>query len=343
MKGSAILALLAALCITGCGLDSQSKIDENFPTDTINITNVSTVKGLDFYVPDKYVDNALDQSSNNTHYFIRGDDFIFSIVKRTVDTGSEDYSILSENYSKLFKIGLRVDKTVSEDTLQGTVTENESNMEFNIRNIGDYSILSANKNPETALYVLDNIKGDGKGDLAGEYTVIVNDSDLTASINGTAIGQRSEIDSIKADFNAMADQFEKLKNETSYVNGQTISDIANSVTMNFNRITEFGGQAHQLYLASVSAYAKAVNEYEISVANGTTLMSKKNDILKNFGIDYSDDWEKIVIENEAQASPIKKVIIEYNDDLDRIENMIIEARDDFAEKKAEIENNSLGS
>lgn len=351
------IVLLTAVCsllsLAACGVDSPETIDSKYSVETVNITKINELSGVDFYVPDIYL-NEGKLISSSSQYELSGKDFYVNVISNDTNLLGNDLSDLSDKVSQIFDKKIIVNKILNEDKWECLVEYNDASLNGYIRKYEGYIVLAIGTNDDTSLTIVDSLKKGKtyKKNSESIETVKLNSSDLSATVNGVGIGEAISIDDIQSDFDALAKNHEQMKAELSNINGNTIQEINKNVIMQFNAISAEGSEAQQAYLNSVYAYNDAINDYNIAISNGIDLMSTKKDIEAAMNIDLSPDWEKLVIENENTESSIRSIIIEYSNEKDKITSIIINKADEIEagdnsikdkinEKTADSESSSL--
>lgn len=326
MKKIIIIAIaIMAVFTTACG-DTQSQIDKKYSTEAVNVTEIKDVEGVGFYAPDSFIENKTENKKDKNSYDLIGSNYILKVRKLNFSRAQMDLDTLSKNLSKQFDEEITAVKVTNEDpiALKVKCTTDYNGLKLasyaKVLN-GEYIIFCACENDETASKTVDTIKSHSE---KGKIDVItVYDAGLGATVNNTQVGKTVTFEQMQSDFQAMATNFNSMKQQLVGVNGKTINDINNKVKIQFNAVSEKGKEAQNLYITSVEAYKEAVKEYNIQLNNGISFESKKKEIEKAFGLDLSPEWEKIKINNENEKAAVKSVVIEYDNVNDCISSMTI--------------------
>lgn len=331
--------LSLALCATaigfaGCGVDSQEQIDSKYSVEAVNITKISDLDGISFYVPDSYLEKGM-ASSTAYSYALSGDDFEVRVISNTIDDSEIDIKALSEKFSSLFDLEITVNKSIKDDKWECMVQKDEEmTMNGYVKQAENHLIIAVGNNEDTSKTIVDSLKKNKTKHKNTESieSVKLNDANLKATVNGVGIGEKIPIEQIQSDFASLAQNHERMKKELSNINGNTIEQINNNVYMQFRTVGESGQAAHDAYLQSICAYNNAMNQYNIMINNTIDLNSTKEAIEKAMKIDLSPEWNKLVIENENTESNIRSVIIEYDNERDQISSIIINGDDSLKNK-----------
>lgn len=330
MRKIVIIALaIMAVFTTACG-DTQSLIDKKYSTETVNVTEIKDVEGVGFYAPDNFLENKTENKKDKNSYDLIGSNYILKVRKLNFSRTQMDLDALSKNLSKQFDEKITAVKITNEDpiALKVKCTTDYNGLKLasyaKVLN-GEYIIFCACESDETASKTVDSIKPrseKGKIDV-----VTIYDAGLGATVNNTQVGQTVTFEQMQSDFQAMAANFNNMKQQLIDVNGKTINDVNNKVKIQFNAVSEKGKEAQNLYITSVEAYKEAVKEYNIQLNNNISFESKKKEIEKAFGLDLSPEWEKIKINNENEKAAVKSVVIEYDNANDCVLSMMINGND----------------
>lgn len=327
---SAAFILAAA---TSCGVDSREVINQKYPVEAVNLTKITSIDGVYFYVPDEHL-NSKDNTTENG-YYLKDDDFLVEVRRMNASAANDDLAALSSFFSGQFSENIYIKQKLEDGKYECILRDDEKN--GYIKTVNDeYAILCVSADDKTASTIADSLKLSETKKIADGKTESVNiDDDLSASVNGVEIGSALSVEDIQNDFAQMGANFESMKEDLSNINGSSIRDINHKVIMQFNAIESTGKEAQQAYLNSVAAYKDAVSKYNVELSNGINLNSTKEEIQKALKIDLSPEWERIVINNQNKTSDIRKIIIEYNNEKDSVESIII---NDINEIKNEVSN-----
>ncbi|ADU24103.1 hypothetical protein [Ruminococcus albus] len=327
---SAAFILAAA---TSCGVDSREVINQKYPVEAVNLTKITSIDGVYFYVPDEHL-NSKDNTTENG-YYLKDDDFLVEVRRMNASAAIDDLAALSSFFSGQFSENIYIKQKLEDGKFECILRDDEKN--GYIKTVNDeYAILCVSDDDKTASTIADSLKLSETKKIADGKTESVNiDDDLSASVNGVEIGSALSVEDIQNDFAQMGANFESMKEDLSNINGSSIRDINHKVIMQFNAIESTGKEAQQAYLNSVAAYKDAVSKYNVELSNGINLNSTKEEIQKVLKIDLSPEWERIVINNQNKTSDIRKIIIEYNNEKDSVESIII---NDINEIKNEVSN-----
>ena len=327
---SAAFILAAA---TSCGVDSREVINQKYPVEAVNLTKITSIDGVYFYVPDEHL-NSKDNTTENG-YYLKDDDFLVEVRRMNASAANDDLAALSSFFSGQFSENIYIKQKLEDGKYECILRDDEKN--GYIKTVNDeYAILCVSDDDKTASTIADSLKLSETKKIADGKTESVNiDDDLSASVNGVEIGSALSVEDIQNDFAQMGANFESMKEDLSNINGSSIRDINHKVIMQFNAIESTGKEAQQAYLNSVAAYKDAVSKYNVELSNGINLNSTKEEIQKALKIDLSPEWERIVINNQNKTSDIRKIIIEYNNENDSVESIII---NDINEIKNEVSN-----
>ncbi|MCR5021981.1 hypothetical protein [Ruminococcus sp.] len=327
---SAAFILAAA---TSCGVDSREVINQKYPVEAVNLTKITSIDGVYFYVPDEHL-NSKDNTTENG-YYLKDDDFLVEVRRMNASAANDDLAALSSFFSGQFSENIYIKQKLEDGKFECILRDYEKN--GYIKTVNDeYAILCVSDDDKTASTIADSLKLSETKKIADGKTESVNiDDDLSASVNGVEIGSALSVEDIQNDFAQMGANFESMKEDLSNINGSSIRDINHKVIMQFNAIESTGKEAQQAYLNSVAAYKDAVSKYNVELSNGINLNSTKEEIQKALKIDLSPEWERIVINNQNKTSDIRKIIIEYNNEKDSVESIII---NDINEIKNEVSN-----
>ena len=318
-----ILTVCSVLLVSACGVDDQETIDKKYSVEAVNITKVTKLPDVTFYVPDSYTEHA-DPVYKSSSYVIEDEKFIINV--QPIKTMSSDINELSNIVSDIFDYDIQITNSVSDNKWECIVNRKDNALSGYIRCCNGYIILAAG-NTDTANEIVDSLKPNEtyNGHSDGVVEVIrINDSSLSANMNGVEVGQVVSLAQVQSDYSQMAENYERMKNELSGVNGDTIQNIKSNVYIQFTNISNSSEDAQEAYVQSMGAYADMIDEYNIELSNGLDLSSHKKDIEKAFGLDLSSEWEQIVIENENPASAIRSVTINYDDVMDKISSLEVE-------------------
>lgn len=324
----------AALNLSGCGVDSQEQIDSKYSVEAVNITKISDLDGVSFYVPDSYLDRGTT-SSTAYSYTLSGNNFDVRVISNTIDDSEIDMQVLSDKFSSLFGLSITINKSVKDGKWECMIQKDDkTTLNGYIKQAEDHLILAVGENEDTSKTIVDSLKKNKTKHKNAESieSVKLNDANLNVTVNGVGIGEKVSIDQIKSDFASLAQNHEKMKQELSNINGNTIEEINNNVYLQFRTVSENGKEAHEAYLQSICAYNNAINQYNVMINNTIDLNSTKKAIEKAMKIDLSPEWNKLVIENENTESNIRSIIIEYDNERDQISSMIINGDESLKEK-----------
>ena len=327
---SAAFILAAA---TSCGVDSREVINQKYPVEAVNLTKITSIDGVYFYVPDEHL-NSKDNTTENG-YYLKDDDFLVEVRRMNASAANDDLAALSSIFSGQFSENIYIKQKLEDGKFECILRDDEKN--GYIKTVNDeYAILCVSDDDKTASTIADSLELSETKKKADGKTESVNiDDDLSASVNGVEIGSALSVEDIQNDFAQMGANFESMKEDLSNINGSSIRDNNHKVIMQFNAIESTGKEAQQAYLNSVAAYKDAVSKYNVELSNGINLNSTKEEIQKALKIDLSPEWERIVINNQNKTSDIRKIIIEYNNEKDSVESIII---NDINEIKNEVSN-----
>ncbi|WP_024859217.1 hypothetical protein [Ruminococcus albus] len=328
---SAALILVAA---TSCGVDSREVINQKYPVEAVNLTKITSIDGVYFYVPDEHL-NSKDNTTENG-YYLKDDDFLVEVRRMNDPAANDDLAALSSFFSGQFSENIYIKQKLEDGKFECILRDDDEKNGY-IKTVNDeYAILCVSDDDKTASTIADSLELSETKKKADGKTESVNiDDDLSASVNGVEIGSALSVEDIQNDFAQMGANFESMKEDLSNINGSSIRDINHKVIMQFNAIESTGKEAQQAYLNSVAAYKDAVSKYNVELSNGINLNSTKEEIQKALKIDLSPEWERIVINNQNKTSDIRKIIIEYNNEKDSVESIII---NDINEIKNEVSN-----
>lgn len=87
---SAAFILAAA---TSCGVDSREVINQKYPVEAVNLTKITSIDGVYFYVPDEHL-NSKDNTTENG-YYLKDDDFLVEVRRMNASAAIDDLAALS--------------------------------------------------------------------------------------------------------------------------------------------------------------------------------------------------------------------------------------------------------
>lgn len=336
-----LMSLAMTSCIlVGCGVDSQSKIDDKYPVEAIYKSKITKLSGVDFYVPDEYLAQG-DVSEDTYSYALTVPNEGNMIRVKSTDIGidTNNYEKLSYIFTKIIGTKITINRELADNTWQCSVEINSDTNALSgyVRFAHGYVIL-ATGTADTAKSIVDSLESKETYNTKNNVvaTAMINDAELSASMDGVSVGDTVSIDRIQSDYKSMEANFNAMKNDLSYINGESIQQINNAVYMNFQRISSGGQDANQAYLQSMGAYSNAVDQYNLQISNGIDLNSKKQAIMEALKIDLSPEWEQLVVENQNKSSAVRSIIINYDNETDKVRSIIVNAIND-------IKNNSIDS
>lgn len=337
MKILAAAVLMCALCgLSAC--QTQDEIDQRFPVDAVNVSKKTNLDGVYCYMPDSYLETGKETADSHSYDLI-GKDFLIKIRVLPVSSDVKDHTKLSSNLTNLFGLPITITKSIDDTTwecyaeLTASDFLNESSQSddptpqkingFIGVNYG-YAALAVGQDEKALKAVVQSLKQD-ETYIANAKTIetAALDSNLSATVNGVAVGEPLSIDAIQSDFAAMGLHFEQMKKELNNVNGSSIQALQNNVYMQINAVQAQGQGVAQAYIGSVAAYNDAVHDYNVQLSNGINMKSKKAEIEKAFGVTLAPEWDKLVVENKNNVSAIESIIIEYDNDNDKVKSIII--------------------
>lgn len=339
-----LITLAMTSCIlAGCGVDSQSKIDEKYPVEAIYKTKITKLSGVNFYVPDDYL--AQGDVSEDTYSYsltIPNGGNIIRVQSTDIGIDTNDHEKLSYIFTKIIGIKVTINRELADNTWQCSIeSESDTNaLSGYIRFAHGYVIL-ATGTADTAKSIVNSLVANETYNTKNNVvaTAIINDAQLSAKMDGVSVGDTVSIDRIQSDYKSMEANYNAMKNDLSYINGESIQQINNTVYMNFQRISSGGQDANQAYLQSMGAYSNAVDQYNLQISNGIDLNSKKQAIMEALKIDLSPEWEQLVVENQNKSSAVRSIIINYDNETDKVRSIIVNAEDAIND----IKNNSIDS
>ena len=255
---SAAFILAAA---TSCGVDSREVINQKYPVEAVNLTKITSIDGVYFYVPDEHL-NSKDNTTENG-YYLKDDDFLVEVRRMNASAANDDLAALSSFFSGQFSENIYIKQKLEDGKYECILRDDEKN--GYIKTVNDeYAILCVSADDKTASTIADSLKLSETKKIADGKTESVNiDDDLSASVNGVEIGSALSVEDIQNDFAQMGANFESMKEDLSNINGSSIRDINHKVIMQFNAIESTGKEAQQAYLNSVAAYKDAVSKYNV--------------------------------------------------------------------------------
>jgi hypothetical protein len=301
--------------MSSCGIETKQEINNRYSTEAIDLTKITKVNGASFYVSDSFLEKGIEKTTNG--YELSSDTFIVKACSANCCLAEVNEITIADLAQARMQKKITVEKIISDDkndvkakclmeqdntTLSGYIRILNKNIMLLALNESDNSVAET---------IIDSLSATYDSQQA-VYTI--SDGNLSASVNNIEVGSAVSVDQIENDFANMGTNFNALKEELQYVNGATISNIRNTVELQFNNISNGGNESEQVYLNSISAYNDAITDFNIALNNGINLDSKKEDIEKAFNIDITPEWTHYVIINNDARSKIRSVAFDYIDD-----------------------------